>query len=271
MRGRLQAKAKAASLANPPHGGLSSLGGKTKGKYTPSTKAKEINAAKKKTGWPAIIVAAHNNQPKKVRAAIKAGDDVDASINLSAGVRDITALHLAVRKNNPDMVKLLLEAGASPHGVAKPRESDGAVVGWSPLHDATGRGWCVECAELLLAAGASLRMEDKRGIVPASVKVNDVDKLWKSIVSSGTTEQLMKLDEAELHYRAEQAGVDSEQLASAEGSDTVVAFLQEAHDAEVAAIEAAEAAEAAEEERIAGMSEEERELWEALEAEKDEL
>ena len=50
-----------------------------------------------------------------------------------------------------------------------------------------------------------------------------------------------------------------------------MAFLQEAHDAEVAAIEAAEAAEAAEEERIAGMSEEERELWEALEAEKDEL
>jgi ankyrin repeat protein len=72
-----------------------------------------------------------------------------------------TALHLAAFMGHPGAVKLLLERGADPHAVATSPEI-GPV---QPLHSAAATGR-VECARLLIAAGADVNARQGGGFVP---------------------------------------------------------------------------------------------------------
>ncbi|MEO8290047.1 MAG: ankyrin repeat domain-containing protein [Gaiellaceae bacterium] len=72
-----------------------------------------------------------------------------------------TALHLAAFMGHPGAVKLLLERGADPEAVATSQEI-GPV---QPLHSAAATGR-VECAQLLLAAGADVNARQAGGFTP---------------------------------------------------------------------------------------------------------
>ena len=158
--------------------------------------------ASRKSGWNSLLLAVQNNHVMKARAALEEGEhDIDGTVSLSAADSELTALHLAARRGNPDMIALLIEAGA---------EVDGGAVdgGWSPLRDAVARGKCVECAKLLVAAGATTSLKDKHGRSAAGGAIGDVDTKWKLVVSAGTKQTLQALHISELKHRALAAGVE---------------------------------------------------------------
>jgi hypothetical protein len=75
----------------------------------------------------------------------------------AANNRGRNALHLAAESNHVEMVKLLLDHGASPK-----ESSDG---GWTALHNAAQNGH-TEAVSLLLAANANVNAELSNGMTP---------------------------------------------------------------------------------------------------------
>jgi len=96
-------------------------------------------------GWTALHLSAFFNQPEVARVLIDAGADVNArSTNQSAN----TPLHAAVAGRASDVVRLLLERGA--HVNARQHG------GWTALHSVAQNG-DTELARVLIAAGADVR------------------------------------------------------------------------------------------------------------------
>jgi len=75
-----------------------------------------------------------------------------------------TALHLAVQKNLPDVVKALLEKGANINALA----TDPSYTHMTPLHYAALTG-NQKIAQLLLAWGANIHLENGQYLTPATV------------------------------------------------------------------------------------------------------
>ena len=86
-----------------------------------------------------IAALYHDEDADCIRALLAAGADANADDGYS------TALHLAVERNEPAIVQLLIENGARLNPLNE--------HGWTPLRCAADESR-VECARLLLAAGA---------------------------------------------------------------------------------------------------------------------
>ena len=86
-----------------------------------------------------IYALYHDENADCIRALLAAGADANADDGYS------TALHLAVERNAPAIVQLLIESGAQLSTLNE--------YGWTPLRCAAEEGR-EECARLLLAAGA---------------------------------------------------------------------------------------------------------------------
>ena len=84
----------------------------------------------------------HGESADCIRALLAAGADANAGDGYSA------ALHLAVERNAPAIVQLLIESGARLNTLNE--------HGWTPLRCAAEEG-LEECARLLLAAAADAR------------------------------------------------------------------------------------------------------------------
>ena len=113
-----------------------------------------------------LTFAAGNGDIERLRLFLKAG----AGVNVAPEQDGQTALHLAVRRNQVEAVKLLLGAGADvdkPARVDAPTESSivPRVWGETALHFAAGWGG-QEVIELLLAAGADSAIQTANGETP---------------------------------------------------------------------------------------------------------
>ena len=87
-----------------------------------------------------IAALYHDESADCIRALLAAGADANADDGCGS-----TALHLAVERNEPAILQLLIESGARLNTLNE--------HGWTPLHCAAEEGW-EDCARLLLAAGA---------------------------------------------------------------------------------------------------------------------
>jgi hypothetical protein len=118
------------------------------------------------------------SQKEEMRNAILAGDAVTVAdlatkcpklINETHWEERLwTALILAVRKKNPDMIRLLVDAGADLEGEDK--------FGWRPLHHAAFYGFAGVCQELInLGANVDAQDDKKWTAVHRAAKSVQVD------------------------------------------------------------------------------------------------
>ncbi len=128
-------------------------------------------------GQTALMVVARTSQVEAARVLLKRG----ANVNAVEQWRGQTALMWAAAQQQPAMVKALLAAGADVNArstvnnwerqvTAEPRAIYRPAGGLTPLLYAAREG-CVECATLLVEAGASINLADPEGISPLLMAV----------------------------------------------------------------------------------------------------
>jgi uncharacterized protein len=128
-------------------------------------------------GQTALMVVARTSQVEAARLLLKRGANVAAAEKW----RGQTALMWAVAQNQPAMVKELIAAGADVNArstvnnwerqvTAEPRAIYRPAGGLTPLLYAAREG-CVECATLLIDAGANINLADPEGISPLLMAV----------------------------------------------------------------------------------------------------
>jgi ankyrin repeat protein len=123
-------------------------------------------------GQTALMVVARGGNVEAAKLLIERG----ANVNAREQRKGQTALMWAVAQSHPAMVKLLLEHSAEVDArstvnewermvTAEPRQKNLYSGGFTPLLYATRQG-CLECAELLLDAGAEIELTDPDGVTP---------------------------------------------------------------------------------------------------------
>ena len=141
-----------------------------------------------------LIAAAKSGDAAKVAELLAGGAEVDCRSPVLNGFDDDhTPLLLAARENHPDVVRMLLDAGADPNAVeptfgavplhkatynghadiarllvgARNIDLDfpGSSNGYTPLHDALWHGW-EDCARVLIDAGARMDILAHDGKTP---------------------------------------------------------------------------------------------------------
>jgi ankyrin repeat protein len=126
-------------------------------------------------GETALMLVVRTGRIDAAEVLIDAGADVNAKERWAGQ----TALMWAAAQLQPQMVKLLLANGAeidarstvrewSRKVSAEPRPKELAQGGLTPLMFAARTG-CIECAELLLDAGADINLADPYGVTPLMV------------------------------------------------------------------------------------------------------
>ena len=126
-------------------------------------------------GETALMLVVRTGQLDAAELLIEAGADVNAKERWAGQ----TALMWAGAQLQPAMVKLLLAHGAEFDArsavrewtrkvSSEPRPKELAQGGLTPLMFAARTG-CIECAELLLAAGADINLADPYGVTPLVV------------------------------------------------------------------------------------------------------
>ncbi len=138
-------------------------------------------------GQTALMVLARSNRVAAARLLIERG----ANVNARESWRSQTALMWAAAQRQPAMVELLLEHGAEvdarsavndwPRQVTgEPRRMYRPFGGLTPLLFAARAG-CVECAGLLIEAGADIDLPDPKNVTPLFLAIDnfnfDVAKL----------------------------------------------------------------------------------------------
>ena len=128
-------------------------------------------------GQTALMVVARAGHVEAARVLLRHGAKVDAVEHW----RGQTALMWAAAQNQPAMVKELIAHGADVNArstvnnwqrqvTAEPRAVYRPAGGWTPLLYAAREG-CVECARILVEAGADLNLADPEGISPLLMAV----------------------------------------------------------------------------------------------------
>lgn len=123
-------------------------------------------------GQTALMVVARTGRLDAAQALIDAGADVNARESWGGQ----TALMWAVTQRHPEMVRLLIDSGADVnaratvrewerHMTSEPRIKELHAAGLTPLLYAAREG-CVECARMLIEAGADVDMADPDGVTP---------------------------------------------------------------------------------------------------------
>jgi ankyrin repeat protein len=123
-------------------------------------------------GQTALMVLARSSNVEAARLLLKRG----ASVNAREHWREQTPLMWAAAEAQPAMVKLLLEHGAEVDArskennwerqiTAEPRMQARPAGGFTPLLYAARRG-CLECARILVKAGADVNLADPDGVTP---------------------------------------------------------------------------------------------------------
>jgi ankyrin repeat protein len=126
-------------------------------------------------GETALMLVVRTGQLAAAELLLEAGADVDAKERWAGQ----TALMWAGAQLQPEMVKLLLAHGADANArsavrewtrkvSSEPRPKELAQGGLTPLMFAARTG-CIECAELLLSAGADINLTDPYGVTPLVV------------------------------------------------------------------------------------------------------
>jgi ankyrin repeat protein len=126
-------------------------------------------------GETALMLVVRTGRIDAAEALITAGADVNAKERWAGQ----TALMWAGAQMQPEMVKLLLASGAEVDArsavrewtrkvSSEPRPKELAQGGLTPLMFAARTG-CIECAELLLGAGADINLTDPYGVTPLVV------------------------------------------------------------------------------------------------------
>ena len=118
----------------------------------------DVGAPEGPWGWTALHMAARNRNPEVARLLLEAGANVNARM-----FSGLTPLHDAATANpNPAALAVLLQAGADPNALGE--SSDCAHWKWSgnltPLYGAARVNRNPEIVEVLVAAGADV---DGRG------------------------------------------------------------------------------------------------------------
>jgi ankyrin repeat protein len=128
-------------------------------------------------GQTVLMVVARTSQVDAARVLLKRG----ANVNAVEQWRGQTALMWAAAQQQPAMVKALLAAGANVNArstvnnwerqvTAEPRAIYRPAGGLTPLLYAAREG-CVECATMLIEAGANINLADPEGISPLLLAV----------------------------------------------------------------------------------------------------
>lgn len=99
------------------------------------------NPDKKTRGWTGLHAAALHGRVEMARNLLLEGASVDAPENSI----DATPLYVAAQGAQPEVVRLLLDAGASPHSTSR---------GGSSLLQRAAQSKCPGCVKHLLAAGS---------------------------------------------------------------------------------------------------------------------
>ena len=126
-------------------------------------------------GETALMLVVRTGRVDAAEVLIDAGADVNAKERWAGQ----TALMWAGAQLQPEMVKLLLANGAEVDArstvrewtrkvSSEPRPKELAQGGLTPLMFAARTG-CIECAELLLGAGADINLTDPYGVTPLIV------------------------------------------------------------------------------------------------------
>jgi ankyrin repeat protein len=126
-------------------------------------------------GETALMLVARTGRLDAAELLLDAGADVNAKERWAGQ----TALMWAAAQLQPAMVKLLIAKGAEVNArstvrewtrkvSSEPRPKELAQGGLTPLMFAARTG-CIECAELLLAAGADIDLPDPYGVTPLIV------------------------------------------------------------------------------------------------------
>ena len=121
-------------------------------------------------GETALMTASHTGNPDAVKALLDHGATVDAKESWHGE----TALMWAAAENHPQVVKMLIEHGADVNArsnlnhwerqtTAEPREKWLPMGSLTPLMFAARQG-CMECAKILVDAGAHKNAVDPDGI-----------------------------------------------------------------------------------------------------------
>ncbi|HXC60559.1 MAG TPA: ankyrin repeat domain-containing protein, partial [Steroidobacteraceae bacterium] len=123
-------------------------------------------------GQTALLVLARTSNVEAAKLLLKRGADVNAREHW----REQTPLMWAAAEAQPAMVKLLVEHGAQVNAhslennwerqvTAEPRMQARPAGGFTPLLYAARRG-CLECARILVKAGADVNLTDPEGVSP---------------------------------------------------------------------------------------------------------
>lgn len=115
------------------------------------------------TGWTPLHCAAEHGDLEMVQVLLDYGVDINSH---DGGVSSVTALYtVSVHRNDPRVVRWLLDHGADPNVQAQDDKS-------TPLHAAL-KTESVEVARVLIEYGASTEVKDSMGMTPLDYASGD--------------------------------------------------------------------------------------------------
>ena len=165
-----------------------------------------------------LFEACENNDLEAARAAIAAGAEPDCRECDESGM---TALHVAVRADNDDMVRLLLDAGASTY--IEDLDED------TPLHHAAIFG-SLDAARVLLEAGAIPNFRNGRGFLPLDIAIEEEYLDMANLLLEHKAESMIgsekKLAQLEARAIAESAGDPSLLETAKESCENIAAAME---------------------------------------------
>ncbi|NWX52724.1 ASB3 protein, partial [Steatornis caripensis] len=159
-------------------------------------------------GMCALHLSARHGSLESVRVLVEAGADPN-----EVTTEATTALFLAVENGHADIVKFLLQHGASVKGPH-------SWSGWNSLHQASFQG-CTEIMQILLEKGASKECTDDFGITPLFVaaQYGKLESL-RLLVSHGNTVNCQAKDRATpLLIAAQEGHAECVELLLSKGAD----------------------------------------------------